>query len=179
MVDLQKRDISVSMGKANLYAIFFALPAAVIQVFSFSLVHRIEAFEPRWNLILLTLFVLAGIGVHEIIHGLTWAFLGKKPLSAIKFGFMWKTITPYAHVKEPLDVNAYRWGAFMPGLALGIIPFIIAMLTSSGDLMWFSLLHTSAASGDWLILWLIRKVKPGSLVEDHPTNAGCYVLEGA
>jgi hypothetical protein len=46
----------------------------------------------------------------------------------------------------------------------------------SGDLFWFSLIHTAAAGGDWLILWLIRGVKAGSLVEDHPSNAGCYVL---
>jgi hypothetical protein len=67
----------------------------------------------------------------------------------------------------------------MPGLVLGIIPFIIAMVTGSGDLLWFSLLHTTAASGDWLVLWLIRAVQSGSLVEDHPTDAGCYVLESA
>lgn len=35
----------------------------------------------------------------------------------------------------------------------------------------------SSAGGDWLILWLIRNVKAGSLVEDHPSKAGCYVLE--
>lgn len=177
MTVLQKRDISISMAKANVYAIFFALPAAVIQFVSFTAVHGIQAFEPEWNLILLTALGLAGIAAHELIHGLAWALLGKKPIHSIKFGFLWKTFTPYAHVKEPLEVNAYRWGAFLPGLVLGIIPFLIAMLSASGDLMWFSLLHTTAASGDWLVLWIIRPLKPGSLVEDHPTNAGCYVLE--
>jgi hypothetical protein len=34
-----------------------------------------------------------------------------------------------------------------------------------------------SAGRDWLILWLIRHVKAGMLVEDHRTNAGCYVLE--
>lgn len=179
MNELKKHDISISMAKANLYAIFFALPAAVIQVTGFTFVHGIRAFEPQWNLLLLIVLSLAGIAVHELIHGLSWAMFGQKPFSAIQFGFMWKTFTPYAHVKEPLEVNAYRLGAFMPGLVLGIIPFLLAMLTGSGDLMWFSLLHTTAASGDWLILWIIRFVEPGALVEDHPTKAGCYVLENA
>jgi len=179
MAELQKRDISISMGKITLYATTLAIPTVILQVASFTLVHSMEAFKPKWNLALLVLLILVGIPAHEFIHALSWAIFGKKPLSSIKFGFMWKTITPYAHVREPLEVNAYRLGAFMPGLVLGIIPFIIATLTGSGDLMLFSLAHTSAASGDWLILWLIRSVKPGALVEDHPTNAGCYVLENA
>ena len=28
-----------------------------------------------------------------------------------------------------------------------------------------------------LILWLIRHLKRGTLVEDHPTRAGCYAIE--
>jgi hypothetical protein len=177
MTEISKRDVSISMAKANIYAIIFALPAAIVQIAGFYLLHGLQAFAPQWNITLLGVVVLAGILVHELIHGLSWALLGNKPYSAIKYGFMWKTLTPYAHVKEPLEVTAYRWGAFMPGLVLGILPWIIAMMTGNGDLLWFSLLHATASSGDWLVLWIIRKVEPGSLVEDHPTNAGCYVIE--
>lgn len=46
-----------------------------------------------------------------------------------------------------------------------------------GNLFWFSPIHTAAAGGDWLILWRKRNVKANSKVEDHPTNAGCYVIE--
>ncbi|MEJ2543077.1 MAG: hypothetical protein P8Y99_03330 [Calditrichaceae bacterium] len=34
-----------------------------------------------------------------------------------------------------------------------------------------------AASGDALILCILRKVQKGKLVADHPTRAGCYVIE--
>ena len=103
---------------------------------------------------------------------------GRKPLSSIKFGFQWKTLTPYAHIKEPVEVNVYRIGAFMPGFILGILIYFISLIFGDGNLFWFSVIHTTAAGGDWLILWLIRNVKACALVEDHPTNAGCYVLEG-
>jgi hypothetical protein len=179
MSEFHKRDVSISMGKANLFGMLLTIPVAVAQVSSFAFVRSLAAFKPKWNLPLLIVLILVGIVIHEVIHGLSWAIFGNKPFRSIKFGFMWKTITPYTHIKEPIEVNAYRLGAFMPGLILGIIPFILAMFTGSGDLMWFSLLHTTAASGDWLILWIIRAIKPGSLVEDHPTNAGCYVLESA
>jgi len=177
MAEPQKRDVSVSMEQANIYGIAFALPAAILQVAGFSLVYGIQAFAPTWNLAFLVLAVLLGIFLHELIHGLAWMFFGKKPRSAIQFGFMWKTFSPYAHCTEPLGVGAYRLGTFMPGLLLGILPFVIAMLTGSGDLIWFSLFHTSAACGDWLILWLLRSVPADALVEDHPTRAGCYVIE--
>jgi hypothetical protein len=179
MTELHKRDVSISMAKANVFGMLIAIPVAIAQVASFYSIHGAAGFAPKWNITLLIVVILGGIILHEVLHGLSWAIFGKKPFSAIKFGFMWKTITPYAHVREPLEVSPYRLGAFMPGLVLGLIPFIIAMFTGSGDLMWFSLLHTTAASGDWLVLWLIRGVKPGSFVEDHPTNAGCYVLENA
>jgi hypothetical protein len=89
-----------------------------------------------------------------------------------------QSLTPYAHLKEPIEVNAYRWGAFMPGLVLGLLPALVGILTGNGFLIAFGLLFVSAAGGDLLILWLIRKVPAGRMVEDHPTNAGCYVLEG-
>jgi len=37
-----------------------------------------------------------------------------------------------------------------------------------------SVFQTAAARGDWLILWILRNVKMGTLVEDHPTGAGYY-----
>ena len=133
--------------------------------------------KPIWNSAFLIIAVFLCILVHELIHGVSWVIFGHKPFSALQFGFQWKTFTPYAHLKEPVGVDAYRLGAFMPGFILGILTYILSLITGNGDLFWFSLVHTSAAGGDWLILWLIRHVKSGMQVEDHPSNAGCYVLE--
>jgi hypothetical protein len=103
--------------------------------------------------------------------------VGKKSFSTIKLGVQWKTLTPYAHLKEPIEVNVYRIGGFMPGFVLGILPFILSLILGNGNLLWFSVIQTAAASGDWLILWLLRTTQGGTLVEDHPTRAGCYVYE--
>ena len=177
MNELIKRDVSISMAKASLFGTLIAIPVAIAQFAIYYVIHGVAGFELRWNFTLLIALILVGVLLHEVIHGVSWAVFGKKPFSAIKFGFMWKTVTPYAQLKEPLEVNVYRLGAFAPGLVLGIIPYLLALFTGSSDLFWFSLLHTTAASGDWLVLWVIRTIKPGSLVEDHPTNAGCYILE--
>ena len=172
-----KRDLSVSMAQANVIVLFISLPVVILQLVLFLLLHGVEGLKPTWSTALLIIAVLLGIVIHELIHGISWMIFGRKPFSSIKFGVQWKTFTPYAHLKEPVQVNAYRLGAFLPGFILGILPYGLSLLSGNGDLFWFSLVHTSAAGGDWLILWLIRSVKAGMQVEDHPTNAGCYVLE--
>jgi hypothetical protein len=172
-----KRDLSISMAQANIIVLFLSIPVVILQFAVFLLLHSTDALRLTGSIALLIIAVLLGVVFHELIHGLSWVIFGHKPFSAIKFGFQWKTLTPYAHLKEPVEVNAYRLGAFMPGFLLGILVYILSLVYGNGDLFWFSLVHTSSAGGDWLILWLIRHVKAGMLVEDHPTNAGCYVLE--
>ncbi len=172
-----KRDLSVSMERANVIVLFTSIPVVVAQFMLFNVVHGGEKLETTWNFVVLISAVLLGVVVHELIHGMTWVIFGRKPFSAIQFGFQWKTLTPYAHLKEPVEVNAYRLGAFMPGFILGILVYVLSLALGDGNLLWFSLIHTAAAGGDWLILWLIRNVKAGLQVEDHPTHAGCYVIE--
>ena len=172
-----RRDLSISMARANIVVIFITIPVVLLQFAIFILLHGMENLEPTWNSIVLIVVILVGVVIHELIHGISWMIFGHKPFSAIEFGFQWKTFTPYAHLKKPVDVNAYRLGGFMPGFILGILPYLLSLALGDRNLFWFSLAHTSAAGGDLLILWLIRKVQAGTQVEDHPTNAGCYVLE--
>ncbi|MBI5965350.1 MAG: DUF3267 domain-containing protein [Chloroflexi bacterium] len=174
---MNKRDLSISIQRANSTALYIGIPVVVFQFTLFSGLHNGENTQTSGSFLLFLVFVLAGVVVHEIIHGLTWMIFGSKPFSIIKFGFQWKAMTPYAHLSEPIDVSAYRIGAIMPGIVLGIIPYLLSLVLGNGNLLWFSMIHLTAAGGDWLVLWLLRKVKRGTLVEDHPTQAGCYVYE--
>jgi hypothetical protein len=171
-----KRDLSISMARANFVVLFTSIPVALLQFLIFVLLHGMDSLGITRGSVLLIAVVL-GVVVHELIHAVSWMIFGNKPFSAVKFGFQWKTITPYAHLKEPVEVGAYRIGGFMPGFILGIVPYLLSLLFGDGNLFWFSVVHTAAAGGDWLILWLLRNVRKGTLVEDHPTNAGCYVIE--
>jgi hypothetical protein len=172
-----KHDLSITMARANVIVMFISLPVVILQFAIFLFFHNTQALKPTWSSAILIIAILVGILIHELIHGISWVIFGGKPFSAIQFGFQWKTFTPYAHLKEPVEVNAYRLGGFLPGFLLGILPYLLSLVFGHGDLFWFGLVHTSAAGGDWLILWLIRHVKAGVQVEDHPTHAGCYVLE--
>ena len=173
----RKRDLSISMARANVIATFIMLPVMILQFLMFVGLHGADRLSPAGSTVLLIVLVLLGVVLHELIHGIGWIVFGQKSFSAITFGFQWKTITPYAHLNEPVEVRAYRISAFLPGFVLGILPFLLSLVLGSGALFWFGLVHTTAAGGDWLILWLIRNVRSGLRVEDHPTNAGCYILE--
>lgn len=177
-----KTDLSVSMAKANIYSLLFAIPLAGLMSLLFiarwsgqSFADGFEAYLGNLPIFFLT-FVL-GIIIHELIHGFAWMLAGKKPFSAIKFGFQVSSLTPYAHCKEPLYVNAYRIGTLMPGLLLGIFPALVSIIIGNGWLMAFGIVFIVAAGGDFLILWLIRNVSSNQLVEDHPSQAGCYILD--
>jgi hypothetical protein len=172
-----KRDLSISMARANLTMLFISIPIFIAQFAVFFFSEDVENVGLTFNPPLLIIAIVLGIATHEIIHGITWMIFGHKSLAMIKFSFEWKTLTPYAHLLEPIEIGAYRTGVFMPGFLLGILPYILSLLFSDGNLFWLGLVHTAGAGGDWLVLWLTRGVKGGTLVEDHPTHAGCYALE--
>ena len=172
-----KRDLSIPMSEAASKSLQIAVPIGIVQVVPFFLIHGSPAIPANANMTLYGFLLLFGIFIHEFIHMFTWAFFAKKSLRAFKLGFQWKSLTPYAHCKEPMDIRPYRIGSFAPGLLLGILPWIVSLFTGDILLFFYGLLYTTAAGGDFLILWIIRNVKPNTLVEDHPTNAGCYIFE--
>lgn len=176
--DTGKRDLSISTAQANVYGLIFLLPVALLAVV-YILVWRESPFGLGGFASFLGFVVAIALGiiVHELVHGLSWVYLGRKNWSAVEFGVQWKALAPYAHLKEPVEVRAYRGAVAMPGLVLGIVPSVIGIATGIGPIMFFGLIFTLAAAGDALILWLIRSVEPGKLVEDHPSRAGCYVIE--
>jgi len=184
----EKVDYSMSMAQANLYTLLIMVPIiivlggvyAALWGFQRPAVEFAALFDGPWRLVaaygVLIGILIVGVVVHELIHGLTWVLVGKKPWSAIKFGFQKSTFTPYTHLQEPLQAGAYRIGTWMPGFITGFLPAFYGILFGNSWLVMLGGLFICAAGGDLLILWSLRKVNKDALVEDHPTRAGCYVL---
>jgi hypothetical protein len=176
---MEKKDYSISMLKAQTASLPFGF-IAVAEVFVFGFLHGFRTIGDGLDILLPWYFIpifLVGIVLHELIHGVAWKFAANIPFSQITFGFQWKTITPYAHCKIPIPKRAYVIGTAMPAVVLGIVPFIISLANGSGWMLIIGVLFTFAAVGDFLIIYLIRTVPWNVLVEDHPTNAGCFVYE--
>jgi hypothetical protein len=126
--------------------------------------------------LLFFMLMSAGILVHEGIHALAWTAFGRLPLKRIRVGFNASTLMPYAHALDPMPARAYRLGALMPTLLLGVLPFVVDTVIGSASLALYGMIFVFAAGGDMLILWLIRGVDGRALVLDHPSRAGCMAL---
>lgn len=175
-----KRDLSVSLVAANVKSLIFGLPPVGLFGGFYLLIWGLPKGAPgRGWLFPFLAYCLAGIIAHEVIHGLFWVMFGTKSFSTIRFGINLKALTPYAHVTVPLNAGAYRLGAAAPAVLLGVLPSVCGIILGNALMTVLGMVFTAAAGGDMLVLWLIRHVPARAMVEDHPTNAGCLVLEDA
>jgi hypothetical protein len=171
------QDLSISLARANVFTLAVSLPLVGLMLLAYFALHPAATFALALPSMLLFLTLLvAGILVHEAIHGLGWAYFGRLPLRRIRFGFQAATLTPYAHALDPMPARAYRIGAVLPALLLGGLPFLVGTIAGSLSLALYGMIFVFAAGGDLLVLWLIRNVDAQALVQDHPSRAGCIVL---
>ncbi len=175
-------DYSISMASANVRALVVAVPMAVGLALFYEviwgwaavgsdLVVLFDNFFPALGLL------IVGIVIHELLHALGWMLASGLPWSAMKFGFSLKALAPYAHCREAMPVVSYRIGVLLPGIVLGLFPYIAALLTGNGLLLVFGLIFSLAAAGDILMFWVIRKIPKESLVRDHPERVGCEIAD--
>lgn len=179
----QPRDVSIDMSRVNLLAIPVALTILLVCGAPFVALHGWPAVGQSARLFLRLVpaipVLIGGILLHELLHGAAWAFYGRKPLTVIRFGINWTALAPYAHCPEPMPAGAYRLGALAPGILLGILPVLVSYWMGPTWVFFGGLIFTLAASGDFLILWILRHVPSQYLVQDHPSKAGCIVFEPA
>jgi hypothetical protein len=174
-----KRDHSISIGSATVYILILLIPLMVLLIFPYTAMWGLDNFLNSliqfmdWSSFVPA--ILIGVIVHELIHGFAWALFGKVPFRKIQFGL--KALTPYAHCRVPIRAQAYRMGAVMPTLLLGILPYVIGLTSGAGWFTVLGLVYIFAGGGDLLVLWTLRGVDGESWVMDHPSRAGCYVLE--
>ena len=174
----------ISIEKASRLAIILFGVLVIVLGLPFFFMHReiFLAFFSNFEIIafikdcfsFILLFVI-GIVLHELIHGLTWLPFIKGNFKNIRFGIMWKYFTPYCHCKVPLKVKHYIIGAMMPAIILDVIPTIIAFFTGSIMFFYLGVNFIVAASGDFLITYMLRSEDGNSYVLDHDSLPGCTV----
>ena len=185
----KKELLTFDLMKANLYAIFSIIPVLILYGVPFVLLWRntfskvaLKNFIDEFtlgiggNFVSILLVMTIGVIAHELIHGITWGMYTKNGFKSIKFGVLWKVLTPYCHCSEPLKVNHYITGGIMPAIILGFLPFVYSLFTGNALWLFFGIFFTMAAVGDFLIVNLVRKENMNSLVLDHPSEVGCYVF---
>ena len=182
----RKEKLTIDLVWANVFGVLILIPIGLLFGLPFYFIWKpqldikqyLDSAGPlRAGLGFLLIFeiLILGIVLHELIHGIIWAKFAKEGFKSIKFGVLWEMLTPYCHCKEALNVRQYIIGAIAPAIILGIIPTIIAIITGNLGLLIFGMLFTMAAGGDFLIINLIRKESSSDLVQDHPSEAGCFI----
>ena len=65
-------------------------------------------------------------------------------------------LTPYCHCKSRSS-EALLFGALLPAVVLGLVPIIASFAT--GSLFWlvYGIIFFSAAAGDFMVVWVLRR----------------------
>ncbi|HEX6384259.1 MAG TPA: alpha/beta fold hydrolase, partial [Anaerolineae bacterium] len=173
-------DATISMVWANVIALLMLPAVFLLFLLPFGLLwgqtRQIISVDLA-DVGVMILALLLGIVTHELLHAIGFVYLGKVRWSAVKFGFSWKGLAPYAHCRQPLAAAAYRASGLLPGVVLGLIPGLIGVVTGSRWLVLWGTIMLIAAGGDLAVWWAIRSVPTDALVLDHPIKAGCQVLK--
>lgn len=173
-------ELTVSIVKANVFAIALLIPLLVIGFGLLIYFHR-DGLAIRTVGMLTSLLALAALVVaHEAIHGLSWAPFAENGLKDIEFGFMKQYLTPYCTCLTPLTKGQYIFGALMPMIVLGIIPMIWGIIAGSLYIEFIGIVMTNSAAGDILIVRNILRYKTDAetvVYIDHPTQAGGVIFE--
>ena len=175
-------DLTISIVKANIFAIILLIPLFVIGVGAFVLYNKdtVSFSQSPLEFIIFVLSFIAAIFVHEGIHSLTWSMFTPHRFKDIEFGFMKQYLTPYCTCKVPLQKSQYILGAIMPFLVLGVIPMIIGVLCNSWLTLFFGIIMADSAAGDLMIIYHILRYKTNAkelVYMDHPTQGGGVVFE--
>lgn len=176
---LALRDVSISMERANLVAVFLLPAVVLVTCLPFWAMYGGAALWEGVSFVFLPWIFfpafLVAIVVHEGLHGIGFLAAGV-PRSAIHFGVDRKTLSPYAGCHVPLTVGAYRTAILLPGLVLGVLPWLYGLATGAGWAVAWGALMIATAGGDGIILWIIRRLPAGTRVLDHPSRVGCHVV---
>lgn len=187
--DYEKVLKTISIEKASKVGLAVMIPVFLIFTIPYLLIHDKHIsyifenfrsdFSPLKTVLNTFLFfaaMLVGIVLHELIHGITFAAFAQKGFKSIRFGVMWKMLTPYCHCTEPLKIKHYLLGAATPAIFLGLIPVVIGIIIENYAVTLFGILFIIAAIGDFMIIHLLRNENPDDYAQDHPSEAGCYVF---
>lgn len=179
--DFEGTDLTLGVGKAYVYVILTVVPlVAILALIYMGLRGTANFYTGLGQLTSLPSILpvlIFGIPLHEFLHAVGWSIFGRMPIKDVKFGVMWKALTPYAHLRDPIRAYAYKAGAISPSLVMGLFPYILGLLIGHAWLMNFGLLFILAAGGDLIVVWTLRKVHSDAMVIDHPTRVGCIVMD--
>lgn len=169
----------VRVGKITVNLVAFPIALVLVLAFMFftDILFHTRPYASRDLIYIVILLIVFGLVAHEGLHALAlviWGGVGPKDM---KFGFSWRGLLPYFHLKVPITVRAYRITTLFPLITLGGLCIMLLLVFPS---IWFAAVTggvIAASVGDIWIFCKLRGFKPRCLVKDHPKEIGCDVYE--
>ncbi|MDR0363850.1 MAG: hypothetical protein LBH92_02370 [Bacteroidales bacterium] len=88
---------------------------------------------------------------------------------------MEESLGGYRRKKITIDIpKANIFGIIMPAVVLGFIPATTGIIADNIWALLFGIFFTLATYGDMMI-FVLRREKNDTLVQDHPSKTGCFV----
>lgn len=184
-----RKDLTLSVKKANIVGPLLVLPFEVLFIGLFLLVYGITPLKDFINtmdarrymwFMLSALTFIPCMPLHELIHGISWAPGAKNKMKDIEFGFIKELLTPYCCCRSPLSKGRYIFGSMMPMTVLGAVPCIFGVIFKNPYLMIVGCLQLLGGAGDILITYTLLRYKTkdkNTVLLDHPTDCGLVVFE--
>ena len=177
--EYKRQDLTIDLKKANVLSmVLFMFLLITGSVLYFFVNHQL-AFT-NFNVIPFLVVFIVLIAVHEMIHGACWVTFSPGRFKDIEFGVLKPTFSPYCTCLVPLKKGQYIVGVMMPGLLLGVIPFVVSIIIANPFMLLIADTMIAAATGDMMILGKIigyRSSASEVMYMDHPTEAGGVIFE--
>ena len=175
----ETKELKISALRANVLAIVISAPFWLAAIIPYVILHG-NPLKQDYNGLVFIVAMLAGIVVHELIHGLTWAMFMEKGWKSIEFGVIWEYVTPYCTCSEPMKKGPMLLAGIMPTVVVGFLPAVLGIILGEPVLIMFSIVHIMGGGGDMMIILNILKYRTKAkevLFLDHPYEIGTIVFE--
>lgn len=172
------KEVTFEESRLLLVMMVMIIPFYLAGDLVFSLIWRnrepvVDLEMARWMKFLI---IIAAVFVHELIHGLVFAFYAPNGFRSVKFGFSKTMGSPYCHCTDAIKVRHYRRAGIAPFILLGVIPLAFAMFTGVNWIKIFGLLLCIGGFGDVLVWLKLLKYNGNLLVRDHPEKMGFILV---
>ncbi|MGR5967032.1 DUF3267 domain-containing protein [Bacillus cereus] len=174
--NLSKNDATITVEKANKIMIFFSIIIILFVFFLYKYIWGVYIWTNSIQFVLICLISFVFILIHELLHAIGFYFFGKVNWSDIKFGVIWNSLTPYAHCRKKMNINAYRISILMPIVILGILPTFIGLVIGNVFITILGTFMILGGLGDVLIFYLLYSYDANSIVKDHSEKIGCEIF---
>ena len=166
---------------SNLKITLYGVPCAVVVILLCMLIAGMCGYDhaqsSHWDFpIALALFVPV-VFIHELLHASAALLFGFVKLKDIRIRMIWKAMAAACHIEVPISVKAARVIVIAPFCITAPLTFVVLLMYPSHITAMLAGMTVVGCFADFVMLFELRRFKPGQLVVDHPSEPGFAIYD--